>query len=109
MKGYPIEYFDLIALREREAGELAVTQYIRPNGVKKKVFAPVGEEYVRKAEGMVASAEVLSTDVVALYLRWAEEPEEKELLRLARNSPGADSPTETLKRMIDELFERGRK
>jgi hypothetical protein len=103
VKGDPLDLLNPLP------GELAVIHYVAPFGRQKKVFAPVGEEYVRKAEGMVASAEVLSTDIVALYLRWAEEPEEKELLRLARNGPGADSPNETLKRMIDELRERGRR
>ena len=105
----PIEYMDSFAFYKRQPDELAVTQYLRPNGVKKKVFAQVGVDYVAKAEGMIASAEVLSTGIVALYLGWVGEPEEKELLRLARNGPGADSPNETLKRMIDELRERGRR
>lgn len=90
-------------LKARE-DEVEVTQYLRSAGTPRKMYAPVGVEYVRRAVGMVFSSEVLTTGEVAIYARWADEVEEKESLELAVNGPGPKSPSETLKRLIDRKF-----
>jgi hypothetical protein len=86
----------------KQPGEVEVTQYLRPNGRKKLVFADVGEECAKKAEGMRISSEVLTTGEVAIYVRFANEIEESESVGLAVNGPGENSPANVLKRMIDE-------
>lgn len=91
-----------VAPLPRQPGEVAVTQYLRPDGRKKTVFAPVGEEHAKRAEGMAISSEVLTTGEVAIYVRFADEKEESESIGLATNGPGEKSPTNVLRRMIDE-------
>lgn len=86
---------------EPRPDEVTVIQYLRPFGKPSKVFAPVGEDYVAKAKGMILSAEVLRTGQLMLYVRWENEPEEKEINAMAFNGPGPDGPTETLKGLID--------
>jgi hypothetical protein len=90
---------------EPRPDEVTVIQYLRPFGKPSKVFAPVGEEYVAKAKGMILSAEVLRTGEVMVYARWADEAEEKEINELAVNKPSLLSdfigPTAALQRLID--------
>jgi len=85
-----------------QADEIEVTQYIRPNGKQKKVYAPVGEEYVEMAEGMVISSEVIPGNKVAIYIRMDYEPEEDESVYIADNEAGDNEPTDVLRRAIRE-------
>jgi hypothetical protein len=92
---------------EPRPDEVTVIQYLRPFGTKSKVFAPVGEDYVAKAKGMILSSEVLRTGEVMIYARWEDEAEEKEINAMAFNGPGFNGPTESLKKLIDrKLAER---
>jgi hypothetical protein len=86
--------------------EVELTQYLRPDGRKSLVYAPVGEEYVKKSEGMVLSTEVLGTGKVAIYGRYNYEPEEKEVLLLANNFDDDKGPTNVLKQVIDRVYSR---
>jgi hypothetical protein len=72
-------------------------------GRRIKVFAPVGEDYVKKAEGMVFSTEELTTGGVVVYAKRKGEAEEKEISLIAENSPGENSPTNCLQKLIDRL------
>lgn len=84
--------------------DIEVTQYLRPDGRKRTVYAPVGEEYAKKAENMILSAEELTTGMIVVYARWAGEPEENEYFELASNGPGPRSPTSVLKLCIEHKF-----
>jgi hypothetical protein len=86
---------------EPAPGEVAVIQYLRPAGERRIVFAPVGEEYVRRASGMIFSSEVLRTGEVAIYARWEGESEEYEKIEIGDNGPGENTPTDALKHLID--------
>lgn len=88
----------------QKENEVIVTQYMRPNGEKRIMYAPLGVNYRIKAEHMVCSAEQLGTGEVAIYIRWDYQTKEEELIELAENGPGSQSPNETLKRMIDRLW-----
>ena len=104
MSFYPRGIVHLPGDHVKRPDEIALVQYLRPNGRKKIVFAPVGEEWIDKARGMVISSEVLMTGQVAIYIRLESEKEETESSRFATNGPGPDSPTEVLRAMIDEKF-----
>lgn len=86
---------------EPRPDEVAVIQYLRPFGKPSRVFAPVGEDYVAKAKGMILSSEVLRTGEVMVYARWKDEKQEKEITSLCVNGPGWNGPTASLKRLID--------
>lgn len=91
------------------AGEVALTQYKRPNGRQTTVHAKVGEEYVVKAEGMVFTCEVLTTGEVAIYARFDGEPESREDMELAKNvldNDDKEGPTDKLKALIDRVHAR---
>ena len=76
--------------------EITITQYLRPDGTPREMKAEVPDEYAARAEGMTLSSEVLTTGEVALYARWANQPEEDELSELATNGPGDRDPTKML-------------
>jgi len=93
-------------MTQQTKDEVMVTQYLRPDGRKREMLAPVGENYVEKAKGMVLSAEVLPYGKVALYARLKTDPEEEELIDFAQNGPGPRSPVAVLRSLIDELHRR---
>jgi len=86
-----------------QPNEVEVTQYLRPNGMPRQTFAPVGEDYVKKAEGMIFTAEVLTTWKVVIYGRRIGQPVDEEVSEIAENSPGPNTPLEALRRIIDRL------
>lgn len=88
---------------EKREDEVEVTQYLRPNGRKTAVYAAVGLDYVKKAEGLVFSTEVLNTGQVVVYGRRKGQKEEDEISRITENGPGDRNPTNMLKEIIDEL------
>ena len=92
-------------IMELKIGEIEVIQYLRPNGRKRPMAACVGKDYVKKAEDMILSAEVLTTGEIAIYGRLKTQKEEQERLELAINGPGKNSPENTLKRIIDKVLE----
>ena len=83
--------------------ELPIVQYLRPNGQKRMMFAPVGKEYVEKAKGLELSTEWLPTGKVALYGKRKGETDEKEITVLADNGPGENDPVIALRILIDRL------
>lgn len=93
---------------QKKPDEVEVTQYLPPDGVPVKSFAPVGDKHAQMAEGMVLSGEILLTGDIVLYARWKEQSENDEISELAVNEPGPNEPTEVLKRLIEQLKERGR-
>ena len=78
-------------------GEVAVTQYLRPDGRTRLMYAPIGERHVRMVaeKDLVLSAEELPTGMVALYVRRNDQSVEEENSpprRLGdRPAPRADS------------------
>jgi hypothetical protein len=91
---------------EPTENDVMVTQYLRPNGEKRIMYAPIGKEYVKKSQNMICSAEELRIGQIVIYVRWADQPEEEELLEFATNGPGDNSPNEMLKKMIDKLWDK---
>jgi len=90
-------------IREKRDDEIEVTQYLRPNGQKRKMYAKVGEDIAKKAEGLVLSAEMIPTGLIAIYARRRGDSEEK--MRLAENGPGENSPTNRLIELINSFKE----
>ena len=84
--------------------DVMVTQYLRPNGKTRIMYAPIGKEYVEKSKNMVCSAEELPNGTIVIYVRWDYQTDEEELLEFATNGPGDNSPNEKLKGMIDKLY-----
>jgi hypothetical protein len=92
----------------REAGEdeAEVIQYLKPDGRRRRMLAPVGDDHARLAKrlGMILSAESLGDgESVVLYGRLPTDDPGHEIMRLAVNGPGAYDPSEVLKRMISAL------
>lgn len=88
---------------QKRPNEVSVTQYLRPDGRKREMYAPVGEEYVKIAEekDLIIGAEDLGTGQIALYVRRSDEDEEQEKTYLATNSPGENEPVKVLQRAIE--------
>lgn len=64
----------------------------------------VGEDYVKKAENLILSAEILNTEEVALYAREINEPKEKDKLMVATNGPGMNNSISVLKKLTFQGF-----
>ena len=94
--GKPFD-IDLIE-EEAAAGEVEITQFLRPDGRRRRMLAEVGEELAAKAKNLIISTEELGTGKVAIYVRRKGSAEH---LEFAENGPGGNSPTEVLKRMIE--------
>jgi hypothetical protein len=86
---------------------IKITQYVRPHGRKREVFADLRKEYEKRAKGLEFSCEVLPDGRVAIYAKREGESDEKEHIEIADNVlPGQKSengPNEVLCRMIDKL------
>jgi len=89
---------------EKRPGEVSVIQYLRPNGVKREMLANVGEEYVKKSKDMILEAEVVPGNMVALWVRFKDEPEEDQLMDLVYNGPGERTPESALRDLIEEKY-----
>lgn len=83
-----------------------VTQYLRPDGRRRQTGCEVDDETAQLAQGMVLSAEELTTGQIALYARLVGETEENESLELATNGPGDNSPPNVMARLIRRVAER---
>jgi len=73
-------------IRKKKENEVEITQYVRPTGEKRKMFAKVGGAIVKKAERLVFSAEVLPTGLVMIYAKRKGECEEAERSVLAEQN-----------------------
>lgn len=99
--GLPYDIDDIAG--ELSENEVEVIQFLRPDGKRRLMVAPVGKESAKKAKNFILSAEVLRNGVIVLYARRIGEPEEAEKSKLAKKGPGHDSPTDALKRLIQEM------
>lgn len=102
--GFPYDVYDSTLIQQED--EIEVIQYIRHDGgdpynKRRRMLAPVGKEYVKKAENLIISAEELRTEEIAIWVRKVGEPKESERVENAQNGPGENSPTNVLRRMID--------
>lgn len=83
-----------------EQVEVPLTQYIPPNGRKKQATATIPKELEKVAAGLIFSAEVLATGLVAVYGRRKGDPEESEQCEIAENNAGKNSPDKKLIKII---------
>ena len=81
--------------------EIEIIQYLRPDGKRRRMAAPIGKENVLKAKDLIISTEELTSGEIAIYVRRTGEPEEDEKMELAENGPGENSPNDVLIRMIN--------
>lgn len=89
--------------------DVEVIQSLYPDGKRRRMFASVGKELAQIAQEMIISAEELKGGNIAIYVRNQGEPEVNELLEIATNGPGKNSPIETLKRLIKKQSEQAKK
>lgn len=85
-------------------GTVTLIQYIHPSGRVKPVAVDLPDEVCKMAEDQVLTCECLPHhfDHVAFYShRKGVDPEETaEMVEVAVNGPGADSPAKVLERLI---------
>lgn len=86
--------------------EVEVIQFMRPDGRRRRMIAPVGEEAAKKADSLILSAEQLMNGQIVLYARKIGEMPETEKSEFAEVGPGVNSPAEVLKRLIIRVSER---
>lgn len=86
--------------RNKMWDEVEVIQFLRPDGKRRRMLVTVGGDLAELAEDMILSAEELQTGQVAVYARHKDEPEEAEVVEIAENGPGENSPCACLKRLI---------
>ena len=83
-----------------------ITQYMRPNGRKTVIEAPVSEEHKKWCDEHqpILSVETITGGIVAIYGRKKEWAEEDEIILLAENSPGPREPSKILAQLINQLM-----
>jgi len=90
---------------EKKEDEVELIQFLRPHGKRKRMLATIGEDLAKLAEDMMISAEELKDGRVAVYVMMKGEHTESEIVEIADNGPGENSPTECLKRLIRKKAE----
>lgn len=90
---------------EKQPNEVEVTQFLMPNGKRKKVYADVGKDYAEKANkrNMILSIEVTFGGLVTVYGRLPDMDEEDELCEISMEGRQSTGPINLLKKIIDEL------
>lgn len=83
--------------------EVEIIQYLRPNGRRRRMLAQVGEEIAKLAQNLIITAEELSGMGVSITIRKQGEPEENELIDIANNGPGENSPTNVIIKLIKRI------
>ena len=83
-----------------------ISQFIRPFGVKRLLYADIPDELEETANGLEISAEMITPDKVMIYAHRKGESEEDELTELADNGPGRNNPQEALARLIRRFHDR---
>ena len=79
---------------------IRITQFLRPNGRKAKIFADIPDELKGKGDLLEISAEDVPGNRVMIYAHVKGQSEEDELTELADNGPGDNSPNAALERLI---------
>ena len=82
---------------------IRITQYLRPNGRKAKIFADIPDELKGKADLLEISAEAVPGNMVMIYAHVKGQSAEDELTELADNGPGENSPNKALIRLINRF------
>jgi hypothetical protein len=80
--------------------DVEVCQYLRPDGRKRKMAAPLGKEYKEKVKGLVIAAEELMNGSIVIYIRHGDQPEEDEQCRVFQND---SSINDGFKEFIDDF------
>ena len=103
-KPFDIE-FDGLEIRD---DEVEVIQYMRPDGKRRRMLAPVGKGFVEMAKDMVISADQITIGRVAIHVRYKNEEEKRKITRTAQNGPGRNSPTKVLRALIKKKAKEAR-
>lgn len=82
---------------------IRITQYLRPNGRKARIFADIPDELKGKADLLEISAEAVPGNMVMIYAHVKGQSAEDELTELADNGPGENSPNKALIRLINRF------
>lgn len=98
--------FDENILGDLDSDELEIIQFLRPNGIRRRMSTKLTTELVNKAKNIIISAEELTTGKIAIYGRKIGEPVESEYLLLADNFEGDNSPNKILEKVINHVVER---
>ena len=85
---------------------IRISQFMRPSGVKRLLYADIPDELEETANGLEISAEMITPDKVMIYAHRKGESVEDELTELADNGPGRNSPQEALARLIRRFHGR---
>ena len=100
--GKPYDIEDGLTLKENE---VEVIQYLVPSGKRRRMAALVGEDYVKKAENLILSVEIVNPDEVVLYARRINEPKEKDKVMIATNDQGVNNTIPVVKKLIDVFLQ----
>lgn len=82
---------------------IRITQCLRPNGRKAKIFADIPDELKGKADLLEISAKAVPGNMVMFYAHVKGQSAEDELTELADNGPGENSPNKALIRLINRF------
>ena len=89
---------------DKKPNEIEIIQYMRPTGERRKMIAEIDIETAKKADGLIISCEVLPTNEILIYARRKDQKTEQEKMNIAVNGPGANSPNNTLKLLINRAW-----
>jgi len=102
--------YDVDNLKRRPGPtEVEVIQFVRPKGKRRKLFFDVSEDTAQASREMVLSADVDAQNIVSMYVRWKDEPDESEAVGTIPNVKANISPADVVMKLVAlKLAERKR-
>lgn len=89
--------------------EAEVIQFVRPKGKRRKLFFDVTENLAQASREMVLSADVDDQNIVSMYVRWKDEPDEMEAIGTIPNVKANITPSDVVMKLIAlKLAERNK-
>ena len=82
--------------------EVEIIQYLRPDGIRRRMIAVLNEDYAKRARNLVISAELLPGNMIAFYVSRADELDYEETHVYPNDTSNPEVGNEILKELIDK-------
>ncbi|DBA35233.1 TPA_asm: hypothetical protein vir530_00009 [dsDNA virus vir530] len=89
--------------REMELDEVEIIQFLRPNGVRRRMSTKLSVALAAVSRNMVLTAEVLPTGKLVICGRMKWQDESEEISTMADNGPGDNDPNRAVATIIRRL------
>jgi len=90
----------------KRSDEVEIIQYMRPDGKRRRMLAPLDAYIAAKADNLIIECEELGNGKLSFTGRKVGEPVENEFCEICFNGPGPNGSIEGLIRLIKRILDR---